>query len=112
VPYVRAVIRVKQWLCRFVGHRAAVGSYSPGMTKRSTVLRGHRLGYARVSTLEQDPALQLDALTAGVDEVFVDHASGVLTARPELVELMSRLRPGDTLVVWRTGRVRSRGGAG
>ena len=68
--------------------------------------RGYRLGYARVSTLEQDPQLQLDALAgAGVDEVFVDHASGVLAERPELSRLMGRLRPGDTLVVWRLDRL-------
>jgi len=70
------------------------------------VARGYRLGYARVSTLEQDPRLQLDALAAaGVDEVFVDQASGVLAERPELSRLMGRLRPGDTLVVWRLDRL-------
>ena len=69
-------------------------------------VRGYRLGYARVSTLEQDPQLQLDALAgAGVDEVFVDHASGALAERPELLRLMGRLRPGDTLVVWRLDRL-------
>ena len=59
-----------------------------------------------MSTLEQDPQLQLDALAdAGVDEVFVDQASGVLAERPELARLMGRLRPGDTLVVWRLDRL-------
>lgn len=58
------------------------------------VVRGHRLGYARVSTLDQDPALQLDALTAaGVDEVFVDHACGALTGRPQLTELTAGSGP-------------------
>jgi DNA invertase Pin-like site-specific DNA recombinase len=66
----------------------------------------YRLGYARVSTLEQHPAAQLDALTAaGVDQVYVDHASGVLTERPELAKLLGQLRAGDTLVVWRLDRL-------
>jgi DNA invertase Pin-like site-specific DNA recombinase len=66
----------------------------------------YRLGYARVSTLEQDPAAQLDALAAaGVDQVYVDHASGVLTERPELANLLRQLRSGDTLVVWRLDRL-------
>jgi DNA invertase Pin-like site-specific DNA recombinase len=66
----------------------------------------YRLGYARVSTLEQDPRLQLDALAAaGVDQVFVDHASGALTDRPQLAALLEQIRPGDTLVVWRLDRL-------
>jgi DNA invertase Pin-like site-specific DNA recombinase len=66
----------------------------------------YRLGYARVSTLEQDPAGQLDALAAaGVDRVFFDHASGALTERPELAKLLGEIRPGDTLVVWRLDRL-------
>lgn len=66
----------------------------------------HVYGYARVSTLEQDPALQLDALAAaGVDRVFTDHASGVLAARPQLTELLDRVRAGDTVVVWRLDRL-------
>ena len=62
----------------------------------------YRLGYARVSTADQTPASQLDALNAaGCHEVFVDHASGTTTDRPAL----GRLRPGDTLVVWRLDRL-------
>jgi len=48
-------------------------------------MTSYRLGYARVSTLEQDPASQLAALTeVGCQEVFTDYASGLLTERPEL----------------------------
>jgi predicted site-specific integrase-resolvase len=48
-------------------------------------MTNYRLGYARVSTLEQDPASQLAALTeVGCQEVFTDYASGLLTERPEL----------------------------
>ena len=60
------------------------------------------LGYARVSTAEQNADLQTDELTsAGCYAVFVDHASRVLDRRPELEKVLERLRPGDTLVVWR-----------
>jgi len=67
----------------------------------------HRVyGYARVSTLEQDPALQLDGLrAAGVNEVFVDKASGTRTDRPELEKMLRQLREGDTVVVWRLDRL-------
>ncbi len=64
------------------------------------------LGYARVSTAEQNADLQTDELTsAGCYEVLVDHASGVLDRRPELDKVLERLRPGDTLVVWRLDRL-------
>ena len=67
---------------------------------------GHLLGYARVSTTDQDAALQVDALTAaGCYRVFVDTISGSLDHRPELTKLMDQLRPGDTLVVWRLDRL-------
>ncbi len=67
---------------------------------------GHLVGYARVSTAEQDPALQLDALEqAGCWRVFTDHASGSREDRPELAAALDSLRPGDTLVVWRLDRL-------
>ena len=67
---------------------------------------GHVYGYARVSTPEQDPALQVDALiAAGCERVFVDHASGKKTARPEFDLMWSTLLVGDTLVVWRLDRL-------
>jgi DNA invertase Pin-like site-specific DNA recombinase len=67
---------------------------------------GHLLGYARVSTLEQDPALQHDALTAaGCYRIYTDRASGSLEKRPELDKVLDQLRPGDTLVVWRLDRL-------
>jgi len=59
-----------------------------------------------VSTAEQNGDLQTDELTsAGCYEVFVDHASGLLDRRPELDTVLERLRPGDTLVVWRLDRL-------
>jgi len=64
------------------------------------------VGYARVSTLEQDPALQHDALTAaGAVRVFTDYASGATAARPQLIACLDFLRPGDTLAVWRIDRL-------
>ena len=51
----------------------------------------YRLGYARVSTLQQDEALQLDALKGGgVDRVFIDKASGKLASRPALDDLLTQ----------------------
>jgi DNA invertase Pin-like site-specific DNA recombinase len=64
------------------------------------------IGYARVSTLEQDLALQLDALKqAGCDSIFDDTASGATTKRLGLTEALSYVRKGDTLVVWRLDRL-------
>ena len=67
---------------------------------------GELLGYARVSTTEQDATLQHDALSAaGCWRTWTDTASGVKTGRPQLAEVLASLRPGDTLVVWRLDRL-------
>jgi DNA invertase Pin-like site-specific DNA recombinase len=67
---------------------------------------GALLGYARVSTGEQEFGLQHDALTAvGCLRIFSDTASGALDERPELARLLDHLRHGDTLVVWRLDRL-------
>jgi DNA invertase Pin-like site-specific DNA recombinase len=64
------------------------------------------LGYARVSTDEQDLKLQLDALAAaGCERVFTDKASGAGMDRPGLVEALAFIRPGDSLVVWKLDRL-------
>jgi DNA invertase Pin-like site-specific DNA recombinase len=66
----------------------------------------HSLGYARVSTADQNPDLQVDELTkAGCWKVWTDQASGMLDRRPELDNVLAALRPGDTLVVWRLDRL-------
>jgi DNA invertase Pin-like site-specific DNA recombinase len=66
----------------------------------------HLLGYARVSTAEQNPDLQLDALrTAGCYRIFADTASGALDERPQLAKILDHLRSGDTLVVWKLDRL-------
>ena len=64
------------------------------------------VGYARVSTRDQSPALQLDALNAvGCERVFSENASGAQRDRPELKAALEYLRPGDTLVVWKLDRL-------
>ena len=69
-------------------------------------MAAYKIGYARVSTLQQDEALQRDALhAAGVDRIFVDKASGKLESRPALDDLLAQARPGDTVVVWRLDRL-------
>jgi DNA invertase Pin-like site-specific DNA recombinase len=64
------------------------------------------VGYARVSTRDQNPALQIDALTgAGCDRVFTEKASGAQRDRPELRAALDYIRAGDTLVVWKLDRL-------
>ena len=75
------------------------------MTIETTSAR-YLVGYARVSTLEQDEALQIDALkSAGCDRLYVDKASGTLERRPALDLMLDQLRTGDTVVVWRLDRL-------
>jgi len=77
------------------------------------------IGYARVSTEDQTPLPQSEALqSAGCAEIFEEHASGGNRARPVLARLLERVQSGDTLVVvrieihiagsGRRGRVRAR----
>jgi len=62
---------------------------------------GDLLGYARVLTGDQSLGLQLEALQAlGCQRAWSDTAAGSPTERPELLQLLDHLRPGDTLVEW------------
>jgi DNA invertase Pin-like site-specific DNA recombinase len=65
------------------------------------------IGYARVSTEEQNLALQFDALTrAGCDRIFQDEGiTGVSMNRPALNDMLVSLRPGDVLVTWKLDRL-------
>jgi DNA invertase Pin-like site-specific DNA recombinase len=70
------------------------------------VLVSELLGYARVSTAQQDAALQHDELrAAGCWKTWTDVASGARVDRPQLAAVLEALRPGDTLVVWRLDRL-------
>jgi DNA invertase Pin-like site-specific DNA recombinase len=61
-----------------------------------------KLGYARVSTNEQDTAAQVSALkSAGCEKIFREKASGGRWDRPELIRLLDQLRTGDILIVSR-----------
>ena len=64
------------------------------------------VGYARVSTMDQNPALQMDALrAAGCEKIYTEKASGSHRDRPQLKAAMEYLRDGDTLVVWKLSRL-------
>ncbi len=64
------------------------------------------LGYARVSTLDQNLELQEDALTkAGCEKIFRDVASGAIDSRKGLAEAIEFARSGDNLVVWKLDRL-------
>ena len=64
------------------------------------------IGYARVSTDDQNLDLQRDALqTAGCERVFEDMVSGARADRTGLATLMSMLRAGDTVIIWRLDRL-------
>jgi DNA invertase Pin-like site-specific DNA recombinase len=66
-----------------------------------------KYGHARVSTDDQNPALQLAALKkAGCQAVFKDEGlSGATTKRPALLRCLKKLEHGDTLIVWRLDRL-------
>lgn len=64
------------------------------------------IGYARVSTTDQHPELQIDELEdAGCEQVYQDRLSGSTRERPELTACLKALRKGDTLIIWRLDRL-------
>ena len=67
---------------------------------------GHKIGYARVSTRDQNLDLQTAALKqAQCDRIFEETMSGAKRARPELERTLDHVRAGDTLVVWKLDRL-------
>lgn len=64
------------------------------------------IGYARVSTQDQNPELQIDALeAAGCERIYQEKITGKTRQRPELDACLNALREGDTLLVWRLDRL-------
>jgi len=64
------------------------------------------IGYARVSTVDQNPQLQIDALEhSGCERIFTEKISGSHKERPELKAALDYMRKGDTLVVWKLSRL-------
>ena len=65
---------------------------------------GDKIGYARVSTADQDPRLQLDTLDAeGCLKIYT--ATGTRSDRPKWNACLADLRPGDTLIIWKIDRL-------
>lgn len=65
-----------------------------------------KIGYARVSTKDQNLDLQIDALKkSGVEEIHTEIVSGAKTERPVLAETLKKLRSGDVLVIWKLDRL-------
>ena len=64
------------------------------------------IGYARVSTLDQNPQFQIEELRrAGCEKIFTEKKSGAKADRPMLQAALDYARPGDTLVVWKLSRL-------
>jgi DNA invertase Pin-like site-specific DNA recombinase len=67
---------------------------------------GYSIGYARVSTLDQNLALQQDALKeAGCEKIFIEQMSGAVADRPALRDALEYARSGDTIIVWKLDRL-------
>lgn len=65
-----------------------------------------KIGYARVSTQDQDLSLQLDALNAaGCGKIYKEKITGSTRERPELQKLLDQLREGDVVVIWKLDRL-------
>lgn len=76
------------------------------MTPARPGRRPEIIGYARVSTVDQDTQLQIDALAAaGCTRIVEEKASGATMRRPVLVRMLADLKAGDTVVVWKLDRV-------
>jgi DNA invertase Pin-like site-specific DNA recombinase len=78
----------------------------PAVSHCSPQAPANQFPYSRVSTIEQNPQLQIDALTkAGCERIFSDRLSGARADRPALAEAIEFVRRGDILCVWRLDRL-------
>ena len=65
-----------------------------------------RIGYVRVSTIDQNPELQREAIErANCELIFEDKMTGTKAKRPGLTRLLKKIKPGDTVVVWKLDRL-------
>src|ERR1700694_1888233 len=97
----RAVVRVNRRRAPAKKVTRARSSDSGDITPKPMLI-----GYARVSTVDQNLALQRDALTeAGCTKIFTEQMSGAVTDRPALHDALEFARSGDTLIVWKLDRL-------
>lgn len=97
----RAAVRVKR-------RRPAAKkvTQAPSSGASDTTSKPMLIGYARVSTVDQNLALQRDALTeAGCQKIFTEQMSGAVADRPALHDALEFARSGDTLIVWKLDRL-------
>jgi Resolvase, N terminal domain len=86
--------------------RALLDNHRSKSSERVLYPGGVLIGYARVSTLDQNLTLQRDALTAaGCTKLFVEQMSGMVLERPALRDALEFARAGDTIVVWKLDRL-------
>jgi len=85
---------------------AAKGSLNARISARLTEGAAVKIGYARVSTQDQNLDLQLKALKkAGCQKIFREKLSGFNRQRPEFQRMLDQIRPGDIIVVWKLDRL-------
>lgn len=93
-------------MCPLTLVKTRENGHTHSRTGKRTAAVMANIGYARVSTFDQDLSLQLDALTvAGCAKVFEDRASGARTDRPGLQAALEYVRDGDVLIVWKLDRL-------
>jgi predicted site-specific integrase-resolvase len=97
-----AAVRAKRRLRPAAPKRARARSSDAGDITSKPML----IGYARVSTVDQNLALQRDALTeAGCTKIFTEQMSGAVTDRRALHDALEFARSGDALIVWKLDRL-------